>query len=121
MSKFAATYYINKFSDLGDGDTYCELLDLHTMFNNMWEESSLVGEYTPTYDEVVFEILKDFPVGYYQVFVIGDITYSTDYYGEADVDVEITYSCVNELPEDYVEFQLGEEVCTTSINAFTSK
>lgn len=121
MSKFAATYYISKFLDGEDGDTYCELLDLHTMFNSISEESSSVDEYTPTYDEVVFEILKDYPVGYYQVFVLGDITYSTDYYGEADADVEITYSCVNELPEDYVEFQLGGEVCTTSTNALTLK
>lgn len=120
MSKFAATYYINKFLDGDDGDTHCECLDLHTMFSNIWEESSLVDKYTPTYDEVVFEILKGYPVGYYQGFVIGDITCSTDYYGESDVDVEITYSCVNELPEEYVEFQLGEEVCTTNTNASTS-
>jgi hypothetical protein len=79
------------------------------MFNSIYEENSLIGEFTPTYDEVVFEILKDYHVGYYQVFVIGDITYSTDYYGEADVDVELTYSCVNALPEDYVEFQLGDD------------
>lgn len=106
MSKFAATYYINKCPDGDDGDFYYELLDLNVMFNNIWEDDSLVDKYTPTFDEITFEILADYPAGNYQVFVIGDIEYSTDYYGEADVDVSITYSCVNELPEEYVEFKL---------------
>lgn len=106
MSKFAATYYINKSLDGDDGDFYYELLDLHVMFDNIYEETSLVGEFTPTYDEVTHEILKEHPFGVYQVFVIGDIEYSTDYYGESDVDVELSYWVVRELPQEYVEFEL---------------
>jgi hypothetical protein len=106
MSKFAATYFINKCLDGDDGDFSYELLDLHVMFDNFYEEQELVGEYTSTYDEVTYEILKEHPFGVYQVFVIGDITYSTDYYGESDVDVELDYWDVKELPEGYVEFEL---------------
>lgn len=109
MSKFAATYYINKCLDGDDGDFYHELLDLHVMFDNPYEENSIIGEFTPTYDEITHEILKESPFGLYQVFVIGDIEYFTDYYGESDVDVELTYSCFNELPENYIESSLQLE------------
>lgn len=106
MSKFAATYFINKCLDGDDGDFSYELLDLHVMFDNIYEEQALVGEFTPTYDEVTYEILKEHPFGIYSVFIIGDITYSTDYYGESDVYVEIDYHVVRELPNEYGEFEL---------------
>lgn len=110
MSKFAATYYINKYTDGTDGDFAFELLDLHVMFDNIYEEQGIIGEYSDTYEEVTFFLLKDHPEGYYSVFVLGDTVYTTDYYGEADCDVELFYHKVRELPEDYIESDLQLEV-----------
>lgn len=104
MSKFAATYYINRYTD-GDNGFAHELLDLQTMFDNIYEESETVGEWTDTYDEVI-EFLKDKPEGEYSVFIIGDISYHTDYWGESDIDVEIEYHKIGELPEEFVEVML---------------
>ena len=106
MSKFAATYFINKYPNGDNGFAY-ELLDLHAMFDNIYEESCTVGEWTDTYDEAV-SYLVDKPEGEYSVFIIGEISYSTDYWGESDIDVEIEYHKVGELPEEFVESVGGQ-------------
>lgn len=97
-NKFAATYYINKYSDGFDGFDY-ELLDLQVMFQNHYEEDYTIGEYTDTYEDIKSE-LTDRPEGEYTVFVIGSILYSTDYYGESDSTVEVEYTSIASTPKE---------------------
>jgi len=101
MSKFAATYYINRYED-GDKGFAHELLDLQTMFDNVYEESAIVDEWTDTYYEVI-SFIKDKPEGKYSIFIIGNIVYSQDYWGESDVDVEIEYHNVEEFVQAMFE------------------
>jgi hypothetical protein len=79
------------------------------MFDNIYEESEIIGEYTPTYDEVTYKLLRTHPEGFYSVFVLGDTVYTTDYYGESDYDVELFYFRIRDLPEDYIESDLQLE------------
>lgn len=110
MSKFAATYWINKHNDGFDGFDY-EIIELQTLFESIYEEAGNISEYTDTYDEVK-ALLQDKPEGLYSIFVIGSISYSTDYYGESDVDVYLEYSSVEELPD---EMLVDEEDTRTTI------
>lgn len=103
MSKFAATYWINKHSDGSDGFDY-ELIELQTLFESICEETETISEWTDTYDEVK-GLLKDKPEGMYSVFIIGIINYSVDYWGEHDISVDVEYSSIEELPEE----MLGED------------
>lgn len=98
-NKFTAVYTINKFKD-GDEDFGHELLDLQVLFESPYEEASTIGEYSPTYDHVIHNILKPSPEGLYSVYVVGYLVYTKDYYGECDVEDEIEYASVIVLPPE---------------------
>jgi len=98
MTKFAATYWINKHSDGSDGFDY-ELIELQTLFESIYEETETISEWTDTYDEVK-GLLQDKPEGMYSVFVIGNISYSVDCWGEHDISVDMGYASVEDLPEE---------------------
>lgn len=106
-NRFAATYIVNKWSS-GDGHFEHELLDLQVMFEHPLEEDETVSEYTDTY-EFVTELLNTYSEGIYRVFIMGSILYSIDYYGEHDVDVEVEYGKVNDLPQEQIELMYGLE------------
>lgn len=115
MTKFAATYWINKYSDGSGGFDY-ELIELQTLFESIYEETETISEWTDTYDEVK-GLLKDKSEGMYSVFVIGSINYSVDYWGEHDIDAYLEYSSVEELPEELPEEMLGDEEDTRTMLA----
>lgn len=107
-NKFAATYLVNKWVDGDDGDFEHELLELQVMFENPLEEDYTVGEYTDTY-EFVTDLLSTYDEGIYRVFIVGDITYSVDYWGEHDIDVEVEYGRVNDIPQEQIKLMCGLE------------
>lgn len=107
-NKFTAIYEINKYQD-GDVDFGNELLELFVLFEHPCEEDNTIGEYTDAYDYVVHDILKDYSCGTYRIFVSGYLTYSTDYYGESDVEGEIEYHSVFTYTPEMADEIYGEQ------------
>ena len=101
-NKFTAVYYVNKFKE-DDESFRHELLDLQVLFESFYEDNETIGEWTPTYDNVIENVLANNPSGYYRVFVIGYLVYTKDYYGEVDIEDFIEYSSVSEIPPEYLE------------------